>query len=362
MKVLVIYRVNRGDKSNLGVVYKLHGQVRGLEAEGCQVDFIIHDEAYIYKSGERIAEVRDNFFFRLRYYDYIADEHLVGYNLYIFRYGLATRSFIKCLRRTRFMNKSAQIFIDMPTYPYAGEWDGIKGNIAMVMDNLGSSHLRKYVNRIIHSGIEAIIHGIPTTRITNGVDLDRLKIRLYNRHEILRLVALGKWRLWHGLDRLIKGLAQAKYHGIEISLDIIGEGEAIPELKKLADSTATQDIVKFHGVQTGRALDEIFDNADLGVGTLGLHRKDVMLDSSLKHREYVARGLPFIMAGSDVDISDHLGFTIQVPQDDSALDLLKIKERYLEMDKESLMQKMQLFAEQHLSWQSKMNTLLDELR
>ncbi len=362
MRALVIYRVDRGDQSNLGVVYKLLGQVRGLEAEGCQVDYIIHDKNHIYKSGKKIAAGGDDLFFRWRYYDYITDEHLKGYDFYIFRYGLATRSFIKCLKRTKTNNKAAPIYIDMPTYPYAREWIGLKGRVVMMLDKIGSSHLRKYVSRVIHSGMESMIHGIPTTRITNGVDTQRLKLRHINDDEGLRLLALGKWRSWHGLDRLIKGMARVKDHGLEITLDIIGDGEVVPALRRLVQSTGTQDVVKFHGIQKGSALDDLFDRADLGVGTLGLHRKDVMLDSSLKHREYIARGLPFILAGSDVDITDHLGFTISVPQDDTALDLLSIIERYQSVDIASQMIEMRKYAKQHLSWQSKMKTLLDELR
>ncbi len=357
----MIYRVDRSDPSNLGVVYKMLGQVRGLEALGCQVDYIIHDKNYIYKSGKKIVEFRDSLYSRWRYYDRIADEHLAGYQLYLYRYGLSTRSFIRCLKRTKSRNKAAPIYIDMPTYPYKQEWKGIKGWMAMRVDKIWSSHLRKYVHHIVHSGTESSIHGVPTIRMSNGIDLQRLKLRQVNPDKDIRLIALGKWQYWHGLDRLIEGIAKAKSRGLMIYLDIVGEGPVMPKLRELVSKTATDDLVVFHDVQTGSALDDLFDSADLGVGTLGLHRKGVSLDSSLKHREYVARGLPFILAGSDVDIADHLGFTIRVPQDDTDIDLSSVVEGYQEMDISSLRSKMRSYAERHLSWTHKMNVLLDKL-
>lgn len=357
----MIYRVDRGVQSNIGVVYKLLGQVRGLEALGYHVDYVIHDKIGIYKSGKKIAKASDNLFFKWRYYDKISDEHLAGYDLYIYRYGLSTRSFIKCLRRTRSLNRASTICIDMPTYPYAYEWEGVKGRFAMLIDGYWSSHLRKYVNRIMHSGMESMIHGVATVRITNGVDLNRLHVRQINSDKGLRLLAIGKWRSWHGLDRLIKGMASAKRDGLSVHLDVIGEGDELPRLERIVSSMNIKDRVIFHRTLTGSELDSLFDQADLGVGTLGLHRKNVMFDSSLKHREYVARGLPFILAGRDVDIPAHLGFTIQMTPDDSDLDLSSISESYEKLDLYYLISKMRSYAEQHLSWTSKMKTLLDEL-
>jgi len=359
-RALVVYRVDRSDPSNLGVVYKLLGQVRGLEEAGYKVDFIIHDKTAINHSGRKIAVARPDIYFKWSYYDHIDRDYLKGYDLYIFRYGLATQSFVNCLRDIKDTEKTAAIYIDMPTYPYDQEWTGMKGRLAMWLDRRYASHLRKYVDGILHSGPEISIHSIPTLRITNGIDLSRVRLRTPKDHQGFRLLAMGKWRSWHGLDRLLLGLAKCgKVGKTPLLLDIIGEGPDIQELRSHVKKHKLEKHVKFYGAVHGEELDDLFDLADLGIGTLGLHRKGVEVDSSLKHREYVARGLPFILAGVDTDIDHKLPYVFKVPADESPVDLDGILSQLGEHQTHRERQEMRSYAEQHLSWDSKMKTLLE---
>ena len=71
--------------------------------------------------------------------------------------------------------------------------------------------------------------------------------------------------------------------------------------------------VRLHGVvERGRLL-ELLAEADVGLGTLVLHRKDLSEASPLKLREYVAVGLPVVYAHVDPDI-DRLGtLALRIP-------------------------------------------------
>jgi len=146
-----------------------------------------------------------------------------------------------------------------------------------------------------------------------------------------------------------------------VELHIVGDGEEVPALEQLARSLDVFKQVHFHGPLSGHALDEQFDLADIGVGTLGLHRKGVKLDSSLKHREYVARGLPFVMAGTDTDLQGDLSFVMKAPANDEPIALGEIIQRFSQYDMHTLASEMRSYAEAHLSWQIKMKSFIEAI-
>jgi len=363
-RALIVYRVDRDDTANLGVVYKLLGQKNGLEAAGLNVDFIVHGKDAIFLSGKTIAPFNKSIYSKWKFYNYLDRDLVKGYDLYLFRYGLATKSFVTLLKDIKRLSVTAHLYIDMPTYPYHQEWTGWKGRLAMFIDHRWSSHLRKYVEGILHSGLERRIFDIPTIRVTNGIEISRVQQRTPVPHKGIRLLAIGKWRSWHGLDRAIKGMSnyvEEEGYG-QVYLDIIGDGSELGNLRSLVNQLSLDNYVRFHGALRGTALNKLFDNADLGIGTLGLHRKGVLLDSSLKHREFVARGLPFIMAGEDVEIKASLPFVISIPRDDSSVDFSKVMAEIKEMDTHLLGQEMRSYAEDNLSWRSKMNSFLETIK
>ncbi len=57
------------------------------------------------------------------------------------------------------------------------------------------------------------------------------------------------------------------------------------------------------GPKMGIELDQEFQSADLGMGTLGMHRKGLTSGSVLKLREYTARGIPSVIGYDDAVVS-----------------------------------------------------------
>ena len=92
-----------------------------------------------------------------------------------------------------------------------------------------------------------------------------------------------------------------------------------------------------------------------------MFRKGVVVDSSLKNRDYLARGLPVILSSEDADIKSDFDFVCKVPEDESDIDV-RLVERYIEgLNISDTINETRSFAENHLSWQSKIKTLLTEL-
>jgi len=302
---IIIYRVDKSNPANAGVIQKLQGQVEGLQKCKYKVDYLTHDKKNIYvnqKSIHKFSRFHQNKIKNLFFYNYI--RALISYDLYIIRYTVSTPAFLSWLKRIKSTNPTAKIVIDMPTYPYQLEWRGGLGKKVLWMDRNYNQHLHKYVDLISHSGPEKAIFGIPTFPITNGISASQITTpKKRTRNAKMTMVAIAKWQDWHGLDRLLQGLS--KYQS-EYKLHIIGEGPAITSLKSLSRRLGIDKQLVWHGNLVGQAMMNICRKADLGIGTLGLHRKNVAVDSSLKHRTYCAMGIPFILAGRDVDFSRDL--------------------------------------------------------
>jgi hypothetical protein len=97
---------------------------------------------------------------------------------------------------------------------------------------------------------------------------------------------------WQGVDKVLE-LAQRRP---DWQFDLVGQ----------LDASDVQPNVRLHGRLERDRLLEILASADVGLGTLALHRKSLFESSPLKLREYVAVGLPVVYGHVDPDI-DLLG-------------------------------------------------------
>jgi hypothetical protein len=130
--------------------------------------------------------------------------------------------------------------------------------------------------------------------VSNGIDLDSYPTFPAPTGEHPRLVFIGTaGQPWQGIDKLV-AMASMKR---EWRFEIIGmrnvTGAPLPN-------------IAWHGPLERSAALEILARADVGVGTLALHRKSMNEACSLKVREYLAVGLPVMYANSDPDV-DGLG-------------------------------------------------------
>ena len=90
------------------------------------------------------------------------------------------------------------------------------------------------------------------------------------------------------------GTREAVFH-------LVGDGSELPLYKKLVEEYGLERRVRFYGFLSGEPLSQVYNRADIAVSCLGMYRKGMDRESSLKSREYSARGLP-IIAVSPVDI------------------------------------------------------------
>jgi glycosyltransferase involved in cell wall biosynthesis len=197
----------------------------------------------------------------------------------------------------------------------------------------------------------------PHITIGNGIDVKNIHARSppsFSGDE-LQLLCLASVSHWHGLDRLIRGLALYK-GGTKTRLFIAGDdSKELNRLKIIVKELLLEDRVIFTGFMSGIALDHLFDITHIAIGTLGMHRNNMKEGSTLKAREYCARGIPFLYGCSDPDFSNDFPYILWVPADESTINIDEIIRfaSNVYSDPQHYI-KMRAYAEKELDWSVKM--------
>jgi glycosyltransferase involved in cell wall biosynthesis len=199
----------------------------------------------------------------------------------------------------------------------------------------------------------------PHFTIGNGFDINSVILRLLPNYNgiCLHLLCVANVSRWHGIDRLIEGLAA--YNGpLKIILHIAGEGYELPHLKQMVTERKLIEQVIFHGFKSGNKLDSLFNICHIAIGSLGLHRIGLNESSTLKAREYCARGIPYIIACGDPDFPDDFPYILRVPPDESPIDIESVVHFAQKVCADSdHPKKMRKYAEENLDWSIKMMKL-----
>ena len=100
-------------------------------------------------------------------------------------------------------------------------------------------------------------------------------------------------------------------------------------------------------------MDILFDDCDIGIGSLGMHRIRMYDGYTLKLREYTARGIPYIFAYNDALIEGvNLKYYRKFSNDDSNIDVCAIVDFYREIHfhMEEIAVYMSDIASRYFSW------------
>lgn len=150
-----------------------------------------------------------------------------------------------------------------------------------------------------------IKYGKPVQVSANGIDLRRYDPLPVPHNPAPRLAYMGvPDNPWQGLDKLLWLANECP----DLEFDLIGSSR-----EHFAGQTIPSN-VHLHGFLDRAAYEPILMYADVGVGTLALHRKAMEEASTLKVREYLAYGLPLLLAYQETDlIGKDFDFVLQIP-------------------------------------------------
>ena len=328
-KILFVTHNNQ-DKSD-GVWKKINSQVSALRNIGGKVDFFYMDNGFIIHDNGATKEkincaLNCKYFFYLSLRDYIKKNNEIFNLAYIRKpHGGLFVLFLSFL--FSFIKKSGtKIFLEVPTYPYKKELTSYKNKFLDFIFDLSLPFFKKYIDEIIFMGeLTDKIWGIKARRISNGIDVESItpiEEKKISEDEFI-IVGVANLESWHGYDRIIKGLYEYKGN-VKVLFHIVGYSQPeLSNLKKMVSQYSLEKYVIFHGKKSGEELDAILQEANVCLDALGRHRSGNNVNSSIKSKEYCARGLPFIKSHEDYSFRDE-EFIYQVSPNDEPININNI--------------------------------------
>lgn len=257
------------------------------------------------------------------------------------RYGYSDGKFVKLLKKMK--QSGSRIIIEVPTYPYAQEAKvNLYRRLTYAVDCVYRGQLKKYVYKIATFSDDTQIFGISCVHIVNGVDIRATAVRKAKTYqdESIHLIAVSSMERWHGYDRIIEGMKQYEKMRKEYSLpkvivDLVGKGAEYETYREHIRECGMGDVIIMHGFKSGEELEELYQQADIALASLAMHRIGVYVASTLKTREYLAKGLPIVTSCKIDIIPDDFPYLLRVSEDDSVIDIKNIVDFYNEMQQKS---------------------------
>ncbi|MFH1513419.1 MAG: glycosyltransferase [Bacillota bacterium] len=266
----------------------------------------------------------------------------------------------------QFKRSGGKLVVEYPTYPIARENARffLRRQVFRYTDHvIRKIHPMVDLYTVIGEDCGGALRGRPAMNIVNGVSADLPPHAPRTVTRDVRLLALASMSGWHGYDRILSALAAYK-GDMDVRIEFVGgDGDgSLAQWKALAVERGLGGKVTFHGPRYGEALEEIIAGCDLGIGSLGMFRYGLRQGMTLKAREFMARGLPFVSAVYDPALPNDARFFLQVPNNETPIDMAEIVAfaNTVKVD-ETLPNAMRAYAAQRLGWQSVMARILERL-
>lgn len=303
-------------------------------------------------------------------WEYKAEFEKADY-IYMRRPFLMTWYMRKTLRKVKEKNPNVKILVEIPTFPYDDEIREYKFSKIMIMkDSFNRIRMQNSIDRFVDLTGEKEIFGIPTLQIKNGIDVNAVQVKKITEHKdgSIHLCCVALFKSWHGYERLLKGL-KIYYDNNptrNVFVHFAGEGDQIPYYQALVAKHKANDFVIFHGMLQGTQLDELYNQCDFAVGSLGGYKKSLFYSQELKSREAVARGIPMI-TGCEVDIfTKDYPYFLEFSNDDSIISINRIVEYYeklySEESKEDVINNIRKYAFSMVNMEAAMSAVIEYIK
>lgn len=304
-----------------GIDYKIETQIQALNSAGLNCELIpvsrpasrplLHKVLEAFPLG--IDEVQWPSVVSLKNKDYF----------YIRKPNYISGDFISFIKHLRITYPHALILMEIPTYPYDGEFTTYKDKLHLAKDRWNRKKIHKYLDYIVDLFNFPNIFNTPTIEIVNGIPVHDEDMKLpSNDLSTIKMVCAAGFSFWHGIDRLLKGLKEYRDKGGRrpITLTLIGQTSYTDYLRNLSSSLGLDDIVFFLGNKRHEEVAKIIDSCNLGVESLARHRTgNTRPNSSLKSRDYLNMGLPFLGEGKVDVLPEEFEYYFAVPNDESPI-------------------------------------------
>lgn len=276
---------------------------------------------------------------------------------------------LMAIRKLRKRNPSAKILYELWSFPYRKDYTRRWIDIPfLIRDIFYRPILTRYIDRFVTVSHHDTIAGVPTIKMVNGIDLSKIQPAVPVPDDgTIHIIAVAKISPWHGYDRFLKGIASYYKNGghRNVVLHIVGDGNEKNYLKSLIATLEIENRVIMHGFRIGKELDEIYNLCRIGLISLATQDKGVFVHSTLKSREYLAKGLPTISTGmTDVFINTDYKYNLELPPE-RIIDIEKVikfyDDVYSHTPREKIISEIRSFAEQTIDIYSTMRPVVEYL-
>ena len=363
MKGLFIADFDTKDNKNSGITKKIQGMYRAFLNNNIEMDLMFGEDFYtVFKINNTKIKLISNS--RQNRYNMILEKiKEKKYDFIFIRYMLSNYFFVQFLQKIKEINSKIKIVIEFPTMPYDDE---IKNSRILKIDIYYRKLLNKYVDLAISYNKMEKVLGIRAFVIGNGIEIegkDVLKYKDMDENKI-KLIGVGSIARWHGYDRVIKGIGKYNLRNKQYNIEftIVGEGEEVKNLVNIINDLNINDYVRVIGYKKGEELFKLYEEADIGIGTLNRSRINLKDGSALKHREYCCVGLPFLYAGDDIDFDENFEYALKIDDDEEDVNIESVIE-FIKSRKSNKLYPidMRKYAELHLDWNSKVKRIIDQI-
>jgi hypothetical protein len=241
---------------------------------------------------------------------------------------------IRLLDEVRKKNPKATILFEIPTFPYDKEMKGVYNYPLLLKEKWNRKKLYRFVDRIVLvTSKESNIFGIPTIQSLNGIDFSATTLRKICpiKDNEIHAIIVGNFSFYHGIDRIIEGIITYYNSSInqkpDIYIHIVGSGKEIKAYQEKCKKEKIDKYVIFYGSLSFEDVNRVYDKVSIAINSIARHRvTGTKYDSSIKSREYGAKGLPVITEeGIPIDyLPDDYPYVMNVPSDDSPVDFTSV--------------------------------------
>lgn len=274
-----------------------------------------------------------------RHFDYKKDiGKLEDPKVIYVRRSIIERGLIDFFKNIKKEYPDCLIILEMPVFPYFKDAfchsvpHFIRNLPLWFKDTIYRKKLYRYVDYISTFSDEKEICKVPTLKIKNGIQVDKVA-PLSPREDdgCLNIMSVAVMAVHHGFERFIEGMARYYENGGKrnVVYHVVGYGPEEEYYRSLVSKYGLGDRVIFYGKKTGEELDRIYEKTDMALASLGMYKINLKSGSFIKTGEYLAKGLPMI-TGCEVDVLDHSDFDyfIEFPNDASPIDIEKVIDFY----------------------------------
>ncbi len=334
-----------------GVMKKIHSHIECLRFCGNDVD-------YIYTDGHDVFMQHDSKSYYLckfissgfRYYNRtlvacarFIKKNKLSYDFIYIRHGALDFFGFKAL--TFLSKKSNCLYLEIPTFFVPK--NNLKNNIKYFFNK----YLHNYVYKIVIDCMEKKVFGIDTLIITNGTNVKSIVPRKPTYSNRINVLLVASLQDYHGVDKIID--ATIRYYSEsndktrDVCFHIVGSGPRLQDYIKTVKELSINNII-FYGRLYGEELDAVFNECELGISSLSNKELGITCSSTLKSKEYLAKGIPVISDTMlDVFYDNPKFFFYELKESFNIDELITFYDSvYLKRNKEDVINEIRRFAEE----------------